>query len=65
MKRETHNPETLFNSTQYGFSQIVVSNPGKLIFISGQTAWDDNQNIVGKDNLAIQTQKRLTTYMLH
>jgi len=59
MARETVNPKELFNSTQYGFSQIVVSNPGKLIFISGQVAWDENLQIVGENNLEIQTQKAI------
>lgn len=57
MAIKTINPNTLFNSKQYGFSQIVAAQPGKMIFISGQVAWDDKRNIVGKDNLAIQTQK--------
>jgi len=59
MIRKTVNPEKLFDSTQYGFSQIAISNPGKLIFISGQVAWDENLNIVGKNNLKVQTQKAI------
>ncbi len=56
---ETINPTSLFNSQQYGFSQIVVTNPGKMIFISGQVAWDENQQIVGENDLAKQTQQAL------
>lgn len=59
MKIETINPETLFNSRQYRFSQIVISNPGKMVFISGQVAWDENFNIIGENNLSKQTQKSL------
>lgn len=59
MARETVNPKKLFNSTQYGFSQIAISNPGKMIFISGQVAWDENFQIVGDNNLEIQTQKAI------
>ena len=59
MKIETINPKPLFDSRQYGFSQIVVSNPGKIVFISGQVAWDENLNIVGENDLAKQTQKSL------
>lgn len=59
MKRITINPETLFNSTQYGFSQITISTPGKIVFISGQVAWDENQNIIGGNNLEKQTQKAI------
>lgn len=59
MKRETINPKSLFDSRQYGFSQIVISNPGKIVFISGQVAWDENLNIIGKNDLEKQTQKSL------
>lgn len=59
MNRNAVNPKELFNSTQYGFSQIIVSDPGKLVFISGQVAWDSNLNIVGKNDLKIQTQKSI------
>ena len=59
MLRKTVNPETLFNSRQYGFSQIAVSKPGKLVFISGQVAWDKKLNIVGEDNLEVQARKAI------
>ena len=59
MVRNTINPDTLFNSTQYGFSQITISTPGKIIFISGQVAWDENQNIIGGNNLEKQTRKAI------
>jgi len=59
MVRQTGNPEALFNSTQYGFSQIAISSPGKLVFISGQVAWDENQKIVGENNLELQTQQAI------
>lgn len=59
MKKATLNPPSLFDSRQYGFSQIVVTNPGKMIFISGQVAWDENQSLVGENNLAKQTQKSI------
>ena len=59
MKRQTENPKTLFNSAQYGFSQIAISQPGKLVFISGQVAWDENLEIIGENDLEIQTQKAI------
>ena len=59
MKKQYLSPDNLFDSTKFGFSQIVISNPGKMVFISGQVAWDENQNIVGKNDLAIQTQKSI------
>lgn len=57
-------PSGLFNSTQYGFSQVVTCNPGKLVFISGQVAWDAEMNITGKDDLQVQTRKALDNLKL-
>ena len=59
MKKKCINPTELFQSTSSGFSQIVVTDPGKNVFISGQVAWDKNRNIVGKNDLKIQTQKAI------
>ncbi len=59
MSRKTINPDQLFNSLQHGFSQITTSEPGKHVFISGQVAWDENANIVGKDDLEIQTMQSM------
>ncbi len=59
MDKQCINPKELFPSVQYGFSQIVVSNPGKMVFVSGQVAWDENMNIVGANDLKIQTQKAI------
>lgn len=59
MKRETINPTSLFNSTEFGFSQIVVSKPGKMVFISGQVAWDEQMNIIGVNDLEKQTKRAL------
>ena len=57
MNKTCLNPKGLFNSTDFGFSQIVVSQPGKIVFISGQVAWDENRTILGKGDLKIQTRK--------
>lgn len=59
MKKKCINPNQLFDSRQYGFSQIVISNPGKHVFISGQVAWDNQLNIIGPNDLAMQTQKSI------
>ncbi len=59
MKNEYINPKTLFDSRPYGFSQVVVTRPGKMVFISGQVAWDANLKIVGKKDLVSQTKKSL------
>lgn len=57
---KTHiNPTSLFPSVQHGFSQIVTSQGGKTVYISGQTAWDAEKRIVGGMNLGEQTRQAL------
>ena len=34
------NPTTLPDAGKVGYAQIVIANPGKLAFVSGQVAWD-------------------------
>lgn len=43
MAKTSLNPESLFDSRQLGFSQIVVAE-GRTIYWSGLVAWDENQN---------------------
>ena len=53
---KTHlNPPDLFPSLQYGFSQIVTSQGGKTVYLSGQVAWDEQQQIAGEGDLQAQT----------
>jgi 2-iminobutanoate/2-iminopropanoate deaminase len=54
MTKEYINPEELFPSLQYGFSQIVTSTGGKMVFISGQVGWNERQEMVGPDDLKTQ-----------
>lgn len=57
---KTHiNPTSLFPSVQHGFSQIVTSQGGKTVYISGQTAWDAEKRIVGGMNLGEQIRQAL------
>jgi enamine deaminase RidA (YjgF/YER057c/UK114 family) len=57
MPREVHNPDTLFNSLQYGFSQIAVATGSKIVAVSGQVGWDKDEEMIGKDDLEAQTVK--------
>lgn len=43
------NPDGMYNSVQYGFSHAAVSEPGKLLHLAGQVAWDAEMNVVGDD----------------
>ncbi len=58
MKRHL-NPDQLFNSLQYGFSQVVAAQGRTTVYISGQVAWDETGAIVGRGDLAAQTRKAL------
>lgn len=58
------NPRTLFPSLPFGFSQVVTSRGGKLVHVSGQTAWDTEMKIVGAGDVAAQTRKALDNVQL-
>ncbi|PYK13469.1 MAG: hypothetical protein DME65_01875 [Verrucomicrobia bacterium] len=58
MPKKYTNPDSLFRSLEYGFSQIVATTGGKTIYISGQTAWDTQRRIIGTD-LAQQARQAL------
>lgn len=49
MPKKHVNPATLFSSVEHGFSQVVIASGAKTVFISGQTAWDANKRIVGRN----------------
>ena len=59
MPKEYINPDSLFPSLAHGFSQAVTASGRKMVFISGQTAWDERKNVVGGDNLLEQTRQAL------
>ena len=52
-------PDDLWPSAQYGFSQVVVSTGTKIIHCAGQTAWDKDMNLVGGDDLEQQAAQAL------
>lgn len=59
MPKSYLNPDTLFASQQYGFSQIVTSRGGTTVYISGQVGWDPKQDIGDAGDLHIQTMRAL------
>ena len=59
MPKQTLNPPELFNSLQYGFSQIAVAAGSQTIYLSGQVAWNEHQEIIGRDDLGMQTRQTL------
>ena len=57
MPKEYLNPNSLFSSLPNGFSQVVIATGRKMVFISGQTAWDTRKNIVGGDSVLEQARQ--------
>ena len=57
MPKEYLNPNSLFPSLPHGFSQVVIATGRKMVFISGQTAWDARKNIVGGDSVLEQARQ--------
>jgi enamine deaminase RidA (YjgF/YER057c/UK114 family) len=56
MARQTIQPKSL-NDPRPRYSQAIVSEGGKLLFIAGQTASDKNGNVVGKGDVKAQTRQ--------
>src|SRR5260370_39572591 len=57
MPKEYINPNSLFPSLPHGFSQVVIATGRKMVFVSGQTAWDIQKNIVGGDSVLEQARQ--------
>ena len=48
-------PEGLASAN--GYTHVVVTKPGKMVFLAGQVANDKQGKLVGKDDLKAQTQQ--------
>ena len=61
MSRSVHLPAGIFDGLPYGFAQVVtVPTPfGDAVHVSGQVAWDADQNIVGAGDIGRQLEKSL------
>ena len=59
MTHDRLQPGNLFESSPYGFSQVVKAKGGTQIFCAGQTAWDVNQKIIGIGDFRQQIRKTL------
>jgi len=57
MPKEYINPTTLFQSLPHGFSQVVIATGKKMVFVSGQTAWDAQKNVIGGDSILEQARQ--------
>jgi enamine deaminase RidA (YjgF/YER057c/UK114 family) len=52
-------PSDTFDSKRFGFTQVVTSPPGKLVFVSGQVALDRDLKLVGGGDVAAQAEQAL------
>ena len=57
--KTAHQPAALFDSRPFHFSQVVTAPAGRLVFVAGQTAWDEKGQLVGGDDLAAQARQAL------
>src|ERR1043166_2304949 len=57
MPKEHINPNSLFPSLPHGFSQLVIAAGRKMVFVSGQTAWDARKDIAGGDSVLEQARQ--------
>ena len=57
--KTSHQPAALFDSRGYYFSQAVTAPAGRLVYVAGQTAWNEKGELVGGDDLAAQTRQAL------
>lgn len=57
MPKRHVNPPALFNSDALGFSQVVVASGTRTVYVSGQTAWDANKQLVGGADLGAQARQ--------
>ena len=59
MSKEYINPPSVFCSQDIGFSQAVGARGSRTLYLSGQTAWDANRQLVGGADLASQARQAL------
>ena len=53
-------PPDLYQSLDLSYTQVVTARGGKTVYLAGMVAWDADRNIVGKGDLARQTEQILT-----
>ncbi len=59
MSKQHIQPSQLFPSDRFGFTQVVTSPPGRLVFVAGQVAFDRELKLVGGSDLGAQAQQAL------
>jgi enamine deaminase RidA (YjgF/YER057c/UK114 family) len=54
VSQERINPPSVFRSLDHGFSQAVIATGRRTVYVSGQTAWDANKQLIGGSDLRAQ-----------
>ena len=54
MPRLSKNPQKLFNSLQYGFSQITMAEGRRIVTFSGQVGWNEKGENIDAGDLGAQ-----------
>lgn len=57
MTKQHINPPSVFRSLEHGFPQAVAATGKRTLYISGQTAWDPQRNLVGGADLGAQARQ--------
>ena len=57
MTKESINPPSVFRSLEHGFSQAVVASGTRTLYVSGQTAWDAQKQLIGGADLEGQARQ--------
>lgn len=52
-------PSDTFESRRFGFTQVVSSPPGRMVFVSGQVGLDRDLKLVGEGDVAAQAEQAL------
>jgi enamine deaminase RidA (YjgF/YER057c/UK114 family) len=60
MAKESINPPSLFRSLEHGFSRAVVASGRRTLYVSGQTAWDSQRQLIGGASLEEQARQAFT-----
>ena len=57
MTKQQVNPPSVFRSLDHGFPQAVAASGKRMLYVSGQTAWDAHRQLVGGADLAAQARQ--------
>ena len=59
MTRVAINPDTVYESTRYGFSHAIKASGDVAIHCAGQIAWDKDYKLVGPGDVVAQARQAL------